>query len=261
MAAKYSKAPISQLSLGFFLSPTALLSKGILFELIQRLLGDYPTINTHPVFPIDELTNGTTMQAQMDYAKTGFSTYRLISEDAKWQILILQDMVTLHWNRQDEESVGNYPGFSFAFDKFKIIYNITSDLFKKYDLDFEGSLKSYYLVYTDRVDMEPYKSKGLGITDIINVSAPNFYYNSEKYSANNYWNRYSTPCDILNGYSLITVNSPSPDLVNQILIVENKLKGFHSDGSNIDKWFDIAHDIQCSFFENIFKSDILKSWE
>ena len=260
MAAKYSKAPISELVLGAFFNPGLLLNNGVLFELINKLLVEFPVLNTHPVFAFEELANGVTIQSQADYTKTGFSTYHLISEDGKWQILLLQDMITLHWNRKDDESVGNYPGFTTTFRKFKNIYDTISELLKKHDLDMAASIKSYYLCYNDRVDLEEYKSKGLNVDNIINISTPSFEYASKVYVANNYWNRYSVTCDAISGYSLITINTPTLETGKQLLIVENKLRG-KTPNSDIEEWFLIAHDSQMSFFEKIFKQEILKSWE
>jgi uncharacterized protein (TIGR04255 family) len=259
MAEKYTKAPISELVLGVFLKSNFLLNNGIIFELIQKMLVDFSIINTHPAISIDSLTNNILIQSQVDYSRSGFTTYRLTSQDSKWQVILMQDMITLHWNRQDNESVGNYPGFQTAFEKFKGIHDTVIGLFQANNLDFKEHVDSYYLSYNDRVNLEEYKQRGLHISDIIDVSMPGFSYNNKTYLANNYWNRYSLPCDAINGYSLITINTPSVDLINQILIVENKLRGKDTN-NNIEEWFSIAHDIQVSFFETIFKNETLQNW-
>jgi len=258
MALKYSKAPISELVCGFILNKNLLLSDGVLFKAIGSLSKDYPIINTHPITSEEEVINDT-IQSGIDYAKAGFSTYRLVDSQGRWHILLQQNLLTFHWVRQDIENVGNYPGFAQVFERFHGLYSYIRSLFKDPQI-FDSSIKSYYLSYADRVNLEEYKKEGLSIGDIINLSPPFFTVNDKKYFANNYFNRYSIPCDAIGGYSLASINSPTIPGIGQILAVDNKLKGFSPGLSKIEDWFNVAHEIQVSFFESLFKPEILNKW-
>src|SRR5580692_6234903 len=105
MPLKYSKAPISELVCGFILNSNLLLTDGILFKALSALSVEYPVINTHPTISEEEVLNDS-IQSSADYSKAGFTTYRLAIPDGRWQILLQQNLLTLHWVRQDVEDVG-----------------------------------------------------------------------------------------------------------------------------------------------------------
>ncbi len=253
MAVKYTQAPISELICGIVFNTNLLLQKMVLFDLLVVLEKEYPIINTHPVFGEEDVVNGLIKTAQ-NYEKAGFSSYRLSSVDNKWQVILQQDILTFHWVRQDGESVGSYPGFTVIFNKFISIY----ELIKQKITDVEKHIKCYYLNYTDRVNLKEYITDEITFFDIINIPTPSFYSNGKSYRYDNFLNRYSVFCEEIKGYSIIGLNTPTLP-IGQLLIVENKLKGFN--GDVIELWFKKAHDIQTSFFETIFTQKILKIWK
>jgi len=257
MSLKYSKAPISELICGFTLNSNLLLTDGVLFKVLSNLTKEYSTIFTHPTISEEEVLNDT-IQSGTDYSKAGFTTYRLTTPDGRWNVLLQQNLLTLHWVRQDVEDVGNYPGFAAVFEKFKEVYLFIRSLVKDSQI-FDSQIKSFHLSYGDRVNLEEFKVHQLTIPDIIDLNPPVFEASGKKYFANNYYCRYSIPCDAINGYSLVTINTPTLPGIGQILAVDNKIKGFSSQ-LTIDDWFRVAHDIQVSFFESLFKEDILKKW-
>jgi uncharacterized protein (TIGR04255 family) len=258
MAAKYSKAPISEVVCGIIFNSNLLLNNSVLFKLLIRLQDDFPNIQTHPTINEDEVVNGI-IQSIPDYLKAGFSTYRVISADGKWQVLVQQNLITLNWVRQDAENVGNYPGFQTVFDKFKQIYTITKQVLGD-DQKFQSSIKYYYLAYSDRVNVEEFKGSENPIMEITTLQPPTFQVNNKEYKANNFFNRYSVQCDAIDGFSIITVNSPTMAGYGQILMVENKVKGAPAKYSVIDDWFEVAHKIHVSFFETFFSKKILDQW-
>jgi uncharacterized protein (TIGR04255 family) len=261
MAAKYSKAPISELVFGIKFNSNLLLANGIFFDLINRITSNFPVIQTHPVPQEEELINGM-IQVTIDYATSGFSIYRLSSQDRKLQILITQNSLTLHWYRRDDESVGNYPGFGNIFDKFYEQYSAIKSLITISDQEFENSIKSFYLCYNDRANLEEFKRMRWGIPLIINLPSPSFSYGGRTYPEDNYYCKYSTNCEDISGYSIITINTPTAPEIGQVLVVENRLIGIPDDKQRKDlrSWFDIAHEIQLSFFENIFTDRALNHW-
>jgi len=259
MPLKYTRAPISELVCGINFNSNILLTNGVLFRALTELSKDFPIINTHPTITEEEVINDT-IQAGTDYAKAGFATYRLIAAEGTWHILLQQNLLTVHWVRQDFEDVGNYPGFDAVFEKFKGIYSIIRSLFAN-SQQLDSQIKNYYLTYADRVKMDEFREQGMSIDDVINLNPPFFDVNGRRYFANNYFARYSIPCDAIDGYSIVSVNSPTLPNLGQILAVDNKLKGYSPRLASVDDWFPIAHDIQVSFFEALFKPEILKKWQ
>lgn len=259
MAAKYSQAPISEVVCGIIFNTNLLLNNGAIFKLLISISEAYPIRQTIPTISNEEIINGS-ISVSTDYANAGFTTYRQTTEDTKWQILIQQNMVTLHWVRQDEQTVGNYPGYNEIVAKFKEVYNITKAAVGD-DLKFNASIKSYYLSYTDRVNMAHFKEQGLSVHDLINLAPLSFTAFNKAHVADNYFVRFSGPCDEIKGYFIASINSPTLPGLGQILIIENKLKGTPHQFNSIDEWFDNAHEIQFSFFESIFKSSILEKWK
>lgn len=259
MAVKYSKAPISEVVCGIIFNSNFLLNNSILFNFLVELSKDFPSIFTHPTIAADEVVNNG-IQTATEYTKAGFTTYRIVSEDTKWQVLAQQNLITFHWVRQDDENVGNYPGFTIIFERFKEIYSTLKRIVND-DAKFSSNIKHYYLSYSDRVNLEELKEEGVSITDTITLNPPKFEINNEVYKTDNYFNRYSGQCDAINGYSIVGVNSPTLPGLGQILVVDNKLKGAPKEDITIDQWFKVAHDIQVSFFETIFSPKILQLWK
>lgn len=253
MSVKYTQAPISETICGVIFNSNILLNESFIFQLLVDLQKSYPIINTHPISGEEDVINGL-LQITSNFEKSGFSTYRLTSLDGKWQIILQQDLLTLSWVRKDTEDVGSYPGFTNIFDRFLSLY----ELIRIKIIDIEAKIKSYYLCYVDRVNLEEHKETGFTLFDIIKISIPSFSLNNKEYVSNNFFNRYSTFCDEINGYCISSVNTPTLP-IGQLLIIDNKIKGFNQDG--IKKWFDKAHEIQLSFFEKIFSEKILNHWK
>ena len=226
MAAKYSQAPISEVICGvFFQSKYAHKWLRTIFNSSQNLQPDYPIINTHPTpLPEEEVINGM-INANPHYQAAGFSTYRFATLDGRWQVLIQQNMLSLHWNRKDSEAVGQYPGFSEVYQKFKGLFNNLLWAISSDDGGLLENIKSCYLAYVDRVDIENFNQRGEDINDILTLNPPGFSGEQKEYKASNYFARYSTLCDDVNGFSIMSINSPTIAPIGQILIVDNKVRG------------------------------------
>jgi uncharacterized protein (TIGR04255 family) len=259
MAVKYSQAPISEVVCGVFFKSNLLLNGSILFQLLSQLSSEFAVLLTHPTLPEEEVINDS-IHATTDYQRAGFTMYRLLTEDKHWQVLVQQNMISFHWARQDEEAVGNYPGFADVYEGFRKLFNRVRDLVKD-DTKLFSDIKACYLSYVDRVNLEIYKQQNLRISDILSITPPGFCVNEKQFLANNYFARFSAPCDEINGFSIMSMNSPTIISIGQVLVVDNKLKGVPKEQGNIDGWFSTAHEIQLSFFENIFKPGILEIWK
>ncbi|WP_293893043.1 TIGR04255 family protein [Flavobacterium sp.] len=253
MSVKYSKAPISEIIFGVVFKSNILFQNGVLFELLSELKDRFPNMFTHPSLGEEDVVNGL-IQVTILHEDAGFSAYRLVSNDNKWQIIFHQNSFSLHWVRKDTEDVGNYPGFSNIFSEFLSIIN----LIKAKINDLDTHIKAYSLSYSDRVNLQEYEESGLSIFEIITIQTPKFSISKKEYSYNNFYSRYSVFCEEINGYSIFGINTPTLP-IGQLLIIDNKLKGYNDD--SIEVWFEKAHKIQTSFFENIFSETILKMWK
>jgi uncharacterized protein (TIGR04255 family) len=252
MPNKYSKAPISELACGVYFKNNILINEAFIFDFIHKLKEQFPVLYTHPTFPEEEVINGILQQAT-NYEKAGFSSYRLTTQNNRLQVVIQQDLISAHWVRQDEENVGDYVGYS---EISKLLFKLVEMINSKFEHLFE-SIKSYQITYIDRFNLSTYFEKGLTIFDIINIQGPTFGFNGKTYLANNFINRYSTSIPELNGYLITGINTPTfPN--GQLMLVDNKLKGFTNDA--IDVWFNKAHEIQLSIFESLFSKKILNEW-
>lgn len=257
MAIKYSQAPISEVTCGIFFKSSILANGAIFFELLAQLKTDYPSILTSPTSAEEEVISGS-IHANPNYERAGFAAYRFATSDNRWQVVVQQNMFSFHWVRQDAEAVGNYPGFAEIYRKFRLLL----DTVKKYiggDSSFFNSIKACYLAYLDRIEMRPFTERGENIKNILTLTPPGFSVNGRQYFANNYFARYSTPCEEVDGYSIMSINSPTLPF-GQILIVDNKIKGHPSSIDKVDEWFDVAHGIQLSFFESTFTPQTLQYW-
>lgn len=248
---KYSKAPISEVIFGVIFNTNALFEDLLIFKLLEELRNSFPLINTHPTQSEEEVLNGIILATPF-YEKAGFSTYRLSSSDGRFQILLQQDLITFHWTRTDKEDVGNYPGFSSLYKSFIEIYD--SIIIKNKNV--LNKIKHYYLGYVDRINLEDFKE--FSLKDFFKISMPTFNLNNKEYVYENFISRFSQACEEVGGYSISGLNTiPTP--IGRILIVDNKVKGLTD--KPIDIWFQDAHEIQVSFFENLFSNLILEKWQ
>ncbi len=95
MAITYQKAPISELICGVIFTNNILAHELILFELLFELKDEYPDINTQPPIFEEELQDYKVFTT-VNTAATGFSLYRLSSDDKKFMIQIQQNLVLVN---------------------------------------------------------------------------------------------------------------------------------------------------------------------
>lgn len=231
----------------------------MLFDIINALKSSYPGLQTSPPIHQEVISNGT-IQGALDYNAAGFSLYRLTSIDGKFQLMLQQNQITLHWVRRDEENVGNYPGFEFIFNEFMKVMDLIRRSVRIYNVDLTNEIKEYYLCYNDRVNLTFQESIGFALEDILTVGLPNFKMNGKSYPTNHIVARYSFDCPDIDGFSIVGIQTQSVGNI-KLLTVENKLKGIFNDKSDLKGWFNAAHSVQLSSFENLFSSRVLETWK
>jgi uncharacterized protein (TIGR04255 family) len=195
----------------------------------------------------------------MNYSNAGFSLYRLTSADKKWMIQIQQNFILLNWIRQDDQIVGQYPGFEVVYKRFKTVLDRVKEKFRQAqgDIDFYKQIKTYTLTYQDRIFWQEHIENLSSINKLLNLSVPTIP------GADNIDNisvKYTLPFKEIGGYGVMSINSAIIPPSNNILILECRIKGKY-EGERIDDWFKSANQVQVKSFENIIENNILKKWK
>ncbi|MBS1572320.1 MAG: TIGR04255 family protein [Bacteroidetes bacterium] len=257
MANKYTKAPLSELILGVLFNSHTLAEGNVLFEVISGLSSQYPEFKSMPAIGEEDL-QGYTVVNQMDFDKTGFSLYRLVSDDSNWVIQLQQNYLSLHWVRGDGKAVGEYPGFDAVYKRFMSVFSFIKELYSKGRDDFNNQIKYFSLHYQDRIFWEEYSENNL-IDNLLTINFPFYPTNNINIHPNNVFSKYTFPYDEIGGYGTVTINTGTTPYSNkQMLVIENRVKGKIE---NIEEWFKKAHTIQVDFFENIFSQKVLELWK
>ena len=260
MSASYAKAPLSELICGVIFQNNFLIEKSILFEIIGELSkSEYPIIQTTPPIFEEEPVGGQLIM-NMNYANTGFTLYRLISDDKKWMLQIQQNIILLNWMRPDDQVVGYYPGFEAVYEKFKKVLNLVKK--KLVDsgspIDFYKQVKTYTLTYQDRIFWQEHINDLSEINKILRISVP--IIPGTDSAPDNIFVRYTLPLKEINGYGVISINSAVIHQNNQLLILECRIKGKYEGEDKTDQWFAKANEIQVKSFEHSIQEDILLKW-
>jgi len=255
----FTKAPVSEVICATVFNVAVLEERGVIHEILSTLSKEYPISDNVPAVPEEELM-GFTLQNSMDYNKTGFVLYRFISEDQRWLVQFQQNYFSLHWIREDNEVVGEYPGFSEIYNRFETLFNLVQTKVHETSphINFQSLIKSYTLHYQDRIYWRQYTD--VSPDELSNFKFPIFHTPSGEARPNNVFSKYSVPCSEINGYSIININTGTAPNQEQMFIVENKMKGkLHN--ADMQSWFRIAHELQVDFFQNFFTQEVLDSWK
>jgi|GEM_PF-1276641 len=262
MATRYSKAPISELILGVIFNNDILGRNYVIFELLTHFKTEFPIYQMHPPIFEEELADDQVFQ-NINPMASGLALHRLWTADKKLVLQLQHNFILLNWRRDDDQRVGSYPGFESIFSKFEEAFKVVQDTILKYNpsLDLSRLVKAYTLHYQDRIFYNDYIASFIDLEKILNLKVPRIPVSKgEPIPANNIFSKYTIEIPELKGYSFITVNTAKTKGTNQkILIVECRMKG-KNDSLNYKAWFRNAHDLQISFFENIFSREILETW-
>ena len=255
----YKNAPVSEVICATVLNTGILSERGVIHKIISNLSDEYPICENFPAIPEEELI-GFTLQNSMDYNRTGFVLYRFMSEDGKWLVQLQQDYFSLHWVRLDDEIVGEYPGFTEIYGRFEKLFRLVQTTLQDnvQHINFQAVVKSFTLHYQDRIYWRLYSKQSPD--ELLNISFPVFHTPSGEAHPNNVFSKYTVPCDEINGYSIININTATAINQEQMFIVENKMKG-KPHTIDMPSWFKTAHDLQVDFFCHFFKSEILEIWK
>lgn len=253
MSTKFSKAPISELIFGVVFNSNILSNEGYIFELITSLMKNgYTNYQTQPAI-FEEEWSDNKLSVSMDYEKAGFSLYRLYSIDGTILIQIQQNCILLNWIRKDDTPVGNYPGFTSVYQKFTSLINEVIQ--KISEQKFLLEIKNLTLTYHDRVILVDNE-----LNDILNLTLPSLKNGGNTISTNNIISKFILPCEKVNGFDSVSINTGTDYQDRRILVIENRVKG-KLNNYTFKEWFNNAHSVQVDFFENLFTTKTLQSWQ
>ncbi len=262
----YKKAPISELICGVTFNSSFLISHSILFDLLSTpsLKSEYGAFSMHSAI-IEEELQDYKLFTNINIPASGSVLYRMTSSDQNYILQFQHNLVLLNWIRGDDQKVGLYPGFKAIYQKFKELFLLIEEKVKHYEpnLDIYRHVKSFTLYYQDRVFFNEYINDLSHIEDIVNLKTPIFPgQGDDKVPVNNIFSKYTVPVKEVNCYSIININTgTSPQVNQQVLIIECRINGKYEGGEKIDEWFKIAHDLQVKFFDTFFNPKLLDKWK
>lgn len=247
---KYAKAPVSEVILGVTSKERALSTENI-FELREIIKADFPLVEV--VSPLaDEVLLEFKLINKIDPNITGPIMYRFRSSDRAWLLQVQGNKVYLNWIRDDTKEVGYYPGYRNISEKF---YKVLADVSRLVGKPIESNLLYFDLTYHDRFEWGEYISNISEIDKILNFSTPRLSIQS---GFNNVFSKFTFPISELGGYGILDINTGTSIKNTQLLKFENVIRGVRPD---VKSWFDSANDLQNKNFEDIFKKEVLKTWE
>jgi uncharacterized protein (TIGR04255 family) len=247
---KYKNAPVSEVILGVTFKDGLLARNNYFIEIIHEFLNEYPLYQV--VQPLANDSFQTPHEGLIiDTNHTGPLLHRLRSKDSNWLVQIQFNKVFLNWIRDDNKEVGNYPGFSLIFDKFKALLDKVLNRTDSNELD----ILYTELTYHDRIDNDNVIEN---LNSTINFSLPNFKTKSLKttdFSTSTY-----SIVEELGGFLVLNVLALPNSLNKRILKIEATLKS-NSPNALSNKWFDKAHQFQVEIFEELIKKETLDKWK
>ena len=114
---KYPKAPVSEVIFGVTFSE-ARRSIRELFDAQKALSDEYPRVEIRPPL-VDETMSGFQITQELNPERMGSILIRLRSDDDHWMCQVQTNKIYLNWIRPDHEPVGNYPGFTAVYRRFR----------------------------------------------------------------------------------------------------------------------------------------------
>ena len=225
-----------------------------LFDAQQALSDRYPRVEIRP--PIaDEWMSGFQITQDLNRDRTGTVLIRLRSEDGNWMCQLQGNKVYFNWIRPDSEPVGNYPGYTTIYGRFREALNVmkldSSDLT-------QNSVRYFDHSYHDRLEWQEYIDNLSDTHKIMRFKPPEI---ETPEGLNNSFSRFTYSYDPLGGYGIFAVNTATQAAAEgkQILQLESTLRGINPHQS-LDDWFSAAHKVQYDHFSGIFTAETLAKW-
>ena len=257
----YKNAPISEVIFGVTFRRGILGIDNLIFDLISDFKDNYPIVYAqNPLF--DEELQDFRFLTNLNLHQTGQAVYRLQNETEKRLLQLQHNKYLFNWVRRDDQSVGEYPGFTKLYNQFANGYDSIVKKFAKLlpEMEVDKYVKYFELHYQDRINWQNYINNLSEIDKILKIQIP-FMPNLKGgvYAPNNIVSKYTIPMPDQEGFGVITINTASSEQGEQLLVVECAIKG-RSENLNKKEWFMKARDMQLQLFDQLFQNEILSSW-
>lgn len=252
---KYKNAPVSEVICGVTFKSNVLSKENYFLKLLSDLRADYPMYQIlAPLF--NEELSGHQMNVMVNSQLTGPALFRMRSADGAWLVQAQLNKIYVNWVRDDTKDVGNYPGYTAIYQRFKdVLLKVTNDLNLSPD-DFQY----FDLTYHDRIEWSEHIQSLSQINEIVNFKFPDLSVDDSKSDIANFNSGLNVRLDDLGGFLIFNFLTATGFTGKQILRLEFSLKGFRSD-IGIDEWFDKAHLAQVKLFEKFLNSKLLSQWQ
>jgi len=242
---KLNKAPIIEVVVGVqFDRP--IIKNDLTFECYNAVKETYPEITENPILPsIIEKLDGPSE----NYLMHGFHSRKwFINVSGHKLIQIQSDKLLFNWRKTSKEE--EYPHFEAVLTEYL-------DIFKKFNAicNFKDKVNQLEITYVDHILLEDF---GLSDCDINKIFK---YWNLPK-ALRNIDNNLSFPYEEINGILNIKLQSAIRNKDQKKLITSNTTaRGMLAKDKDINKWFDLGHEILLSFFVDSLTDESKKIWE
>ncbi len=254
---KYAKAPVSEVILGLTFNESFFKKENFNLKLIAELSSEFPIIENHPPIFNEVFSDGKIIR-ELNTEKTGEILYRLSTLNRDWLLQIQNNKIYINWMRQDNEDVGNYPGYSEIFRRFN---NFLTNISTKIGLD-KNEIFYLEMTYHDRLDYEKENiTNASDLNNFINLPIPDFRLIGIENEITGVNNRYTFPLNALNGHLSISISNAfsSLDPEKKVFSIQFSIKG-KLINKDIQEWFNSANEIQNNLFIKTFKEVKLNQW-
>lgn len=246
----YKNAPISEVILGRYYSGN-LYSVDIIVKLNELFSKDYPNVHACQPLIIEFLNaNGVVKNIpNFDFVPV---LYRRFAQDNSYLIQLQSNCFYLNWIRQDNQKVGNYPGFEAVYKKYQEEYKKVVETTGIQNQNEEILELSY-------IDRFPYSS----LEDIyfyLTLEKPQFL-DKDNYFAINL--NYVLHLTELNGCAFISIATVKGENGHPMIETRYIIRGqvnINSELNSAEKWYKAAHIQQKDFFDNMFTEKAKEAW-
>ncbi len=253
----YKNAPISEVIFGVTFDKKYFEMHDI-FRLFTEIFSDFNSSSFFPPLANEILKENGLIEGTVHPQIAGQSLIRSRTVDKRWLLQAQGNKFYLNWTRPDEAGVGSYPGYeSIKTRFFEYVEKVENDFLKQ---KITENAIQYELTYINRIEWQNYIENVAEISRITNIKLPDCMLTGQTTGIG--IDSYAILADI-SGYSKTSLQSTIIDpkkTAKKALQFENLLRG-NLHGVTMRDWFDKAHDIQITIFEDFFTEEVKNKWK
>lgn len=262
----YKNAPISEVVLGITFTQPILSLVQILNIYSDSLREEYHSAEIAPVLATEVLQNGHLVSEPLTEGY-GQAVYRFRSTEREpnWLIQLQRNKIYFHWVRDDDKPVGHYPGYTTIFTKYvELLHHVKNVVGQT--LLMPSNIYQCELVYQDRFSMKNHALSPYDASTIFAVPLPKFL-DGQREQMRSFISQFVSEYVSVNGYGISTIGiePPANNDSTEILYVSHTLRGSiteqSSSSESVESWFQEAHTIQRTLFDNSFSQHTFEEWK